>query len=246
MIQTIIIDDNKEAADNLAQHLKKYTHIKVTGVAYNGTDGLALVSKQKPALLFLDIELPDISGLDFLDRLDNETLGLCQVVVYTAYDAYILPAFRKRVFDVLLKPIDEKDLEGILQRVKTCQEEKAKQAIDKRSNNKLLFYTNTQDFRLVDKKDIGLFQYNHEVRCWEVIVAGSKSPIKLKRNVKSSMLVALDDHFIQVNQKFIINLNYLIEVVDNVCSFYPPFDQLDYVKVGCWYRRKLIDRFYSL
>lgn len=246
MIQTIIIDDNKEAADNLAQHLKKYTDIKVTGIAYNGKDGLALVGKQKPALLFLDIELPDFSGLDFLDCLDKETLGQCQVVVYTAYDAYLLPALRKQVFDVLLKPIDEEDLEGILQRLKTTLKEKAQQDLDKKSDNKLLFYTNTQDFRLVDKKDIGIFQYNHEVRCWEVIVAGSKSPIKLKRNVKSNMLVALDDHFIQVNQKFIINLNYLIEVVDNLCSFYPPFEQLDYVKVGCWYRRKLIDRFYSL
>ena len=46
--------------------------------------------------------------------------------------------------------------------------------------------------------------------------------------------------------KFIVNINYLIEVVDNVCHFYPPFDEIDYVKVGRLYRKKLIDRFLSI
>ena len=100
--------------------------------------------------------------------------------------------------------------------------------------------------KLIDKRDIGLFQYNHEMRCWEVIVAGSKQPIRLKRCVKSDALVELDGQFVQVNQKFIINMDYLIEVVDNVCHFYPPFDMLDYVKVGRLFRKKLIDRFCSL
>ena len=96
---------------------------------------------------------------------------------------------------------------------------------------------------MVDNKEIGLFQYNQELRCWEVIVANSKSPIKLKRNVKGNTLVSSDDSFVQVNQKFIININYLLEVIDNLCVFYPPFEYLNYVKVGCWYRRKLIERF---
>lgn len=243
MIQTIIIDDNKEAAEKLAQSLDKHSEFQVKGIANNGTDGLELIDKLSPDVLFLDIELPDISGLDFLDHLGNGHLGSCLVVIYTAYDSYILPAFRKKVFDVLLKPIEENELEGIVQRIKAYPKEKIpKQAISKK-NGKQLFFINKYDFRVVDNKDIGLFQYNQELRCWEVIVAGSKSPIKLKRNIKGSALVSSDDSFVQVNQKFIININYLLEVIDNLCVFYPPFEYLDYVKVGCWYRRKLIERF---
>ena len=102
------------------------------------------------------------------------------------------------------------------------------------------------DFRLVDKENVCLFQYNHEVRCWEVVVADNRKPIRLKRSVKSTDLLALAPHFMQVNQKFIVNINYLIEVVDNVCHFYPPFDEIDYVKVGRLFRKRLIDRFLSI
>ena len=115
-----------------------------------------------------------------------------------------------------------------------------------RLKNPLLFYTNSIDFRLVHTRDIGLFQYNHENRVWEVIVAGHPTPIKLRRNVNNETLLTIDDRFVQVSQKYVININYLIEVNDNVCRFYPPFDKIDYVKVGRLFRRKLTERFCSL
>ena len=96
MIQSIIIDDNKEAAEKLSQSLNKYSEIQVMGIANNGMGGLDLIDKFSPNVLFLDIELPDISGLDFLDHLGNRNLESCLVVIYTAYASYILPAFRKR------------------------------------------------------------------------------------------------------------------------------------------------------
>jgi two-component system, LytTR family, response regulator len=55
----------------------------------------------------------------------------------------------------------------------------------------------------------------------------------------------LDDTLVRVSQKHIINLGYLIEVADNTCHFYPPFEKLDDVKVGRFFRKKLIDRFSS-
>ena len=98
----------------------------------------------------------------------------------------------------------------------------------------------------MNKEDVCLFQYNHEVRSWEVVIADNRKPLRLKRSVKSTDLLALAPHFMQVNQKFIVNINYLIEVVDNVCHFYPPFGEIDYVKVGRLYRKKLIDKLLSI
>lgn len=251
-MRTIIIDDNKQAVKDLNERLARFSKVEVVAVEHSGLDGLARVSELQPDLLFLDVQLPDISGLDFLDRLDFFTHGRCRVVMYTAYDEFVLPAFRKKAFDVLLKPIDDKELDIIMQRLaehpllptpQSVGQDKDKLMSD---NGKFLLYTNTIDFKLVDKRDIALFQYNHEVRCWEAVVAGSKAPVRLKRTIKGDDLLEVDKQFIQVNQKFIINMNYLIEVVDNVCHFYPPFDNISYVRVGRLYRKKLIDRFYSL
>lgn len=245
---TIIVDDNKQAAQDLATRLGAFDEVELAGMALSGLEGLSLASKCQPDVIFLDVEMPDISGLDFLEQIHTLTHGQCRVVMYTAYDKFILPAFRKKAFDVLLKPIDEKDLASIVQRLTNEDvlvihpEEPA----EKKQSSKFLFYTNTLDFKLIDKRDIGLFQYSHDQRCWEVVVAGSKQPIRLKRNLKSEALTDLSNQFIQVNQKFIINMDYLIEVVDNVCHFYPPFDTIDYVKVSRIYRRKLIERFHSL
>lgn len=169
--------------------------------------------------------------------------------MYTAYDEFVLPAFRRKAFDVLLKPIDPKDLGEMMARLQVAKEEQEDARLTaemQKSDGKFLLYTNSVDFRLVDKRDVCLFQYNHTLRCWEAIVAGSKMPVRLKRALKSEVLLGFDSQFVQVSQRYIINMNYLIEVVDNVCHFYPPFESITDVRVGRLYRRKLIERFSSL
>lgn len=248
-MKVVIIDDDKSSGKVLADLLETKYDMEVLGCALCGLDGLVMMSKLQPDVLFLDVQLPDVNGLDFLDKLPGFVHNRCQVVMYTAYDDYILTAFRKQAFDVLLKPINPQELDTIVKRLEKEEEkmvEAADKAVQDTLNGKLLFYTNSVDFRLVDRDDVCLFQYNHEVRCWEVVVAENRKPIRLKRNVKSTDLLSLDPHFLQVNQKFIVNINYLIEVVDNVCHFYPPFEEIDYVKVGRLYRKKLIDRFLSI
>lgn len=177
----------------------------------------------------------------------------------------MLPAFRNKAFDYLMKPIDDAELRTILRRACIDRRPNVPQSasvkmqddtnpalkalnsdgIAKRNDGKFLIYTNSVDFLLVDIRDIGVFTYNHELRTWEVTVSGRKDPIRLKRNVNSDMIMELDDTLVRVSQKHIINLGYLIEVADNTCHFYPPFEKLDDVKVGRFFRKKLIDRFSS-
>lgn len=260
----IIVDDDKLAANALAEKLKAYEGSVLKGIAHNGTDGLNLMMRTQPDLLFLDIELPDISGLEFLERIDGLNGGRCRVVMYTAHDRFMLQAFRNKAFDYLMKPIDDADLRGILRRacidrrpgtppsdpsrLTLDSNETAKvmsNGIAQRNDGKYIVYTNTVDFRLVDIRDIGIFTYNHELRVWEMTLAGQSEPIRLKRNVSSDMLTDLNDALVRVSQKHIINLSYLMEVTDNTCRFYPPFENLADVKVGRFFRKKLIDRFSS-
>lgn len=253
-MKVLIIDDETPATLVLAEKLGKYDYIDLCGTACSGDIGLKLIKEVQPEILFLDVELPDMSGIDFLKKMREISTKPCHVIMYTAHSDYMLSSFRNNAFDYLMKPIDEKELDTVLSRITTEKKSAGtpdvithNDANDKNSNEeKLLFYTNTVDFRLVHLRDIGLFQYNHEQRVWEAVVACRKEPIKLKRNANNETLLAIDNRFVQVSQKYIVNINYLLEVNDNICSLYPPFDKIDYIKVGRLYRKKLIERFNSL
>ena len=257
----VIVDDEKNCVEALADKLKQYDGTNVVGVAYNGMDGLKLMSEHRPDLMFLDVELPDISGIEFLERIEEISDGRCRVVMYTSHGRYMLPAFRNKAFDYLMKPINDTELRTIIRRI--CLDSSTEQqhtqhtttvptaptiigdGIARRNDGKYIVYTNAIDFRLVDINDIGFFAYNSDLRVWEVTLAGEKRPIRLKRNINSDMLLALNDTLVRVSQKHIINIAYLMEVADNTCHFYPPFDALQEVKVGRLFRKKLIDRFSS-
>lgn len=250
-MKAIIIDDDTAAIDILANKLQAYEDIHVVGMATNGKSGINLTKNCSPDILFLDVELPDMSGVEFLEQMNEVLKGWCQVIMYTGHDGYMLPAFRNNAFDYLLKPIDDSELEKIIRRL-YANKSKIKSPFEtgivkqQNSDGKLLFYTNTVDFRLVHIRDIGMFQYNHDQRVWEAVVAGRKDPIKLKRSVNNESLLTIDNRFIQVSQRYVININYLLEVNDNFCRLYPPFDKLDYIKVGRLFRKKLIERFNTL
>lgn len=252
-MKTIIIDDEQTAIDVLQEKLQKYPDIEVLGTAQSGQEGIILLRKVMPEVVFLDVELPDMTGIEFLSQMDNIVGENCNTIMYTGHESYMLTSFRNNAFDFLLKPLDDEELSQVMQRLYThrgCNHELSdkmeKAGIKRKQDEKLLFYINSVDFRLVHIRDIGLFQYNHDARAWEVVVAGRNNTIRLKRNANNELLVNADQRFIQVSQKYIINIDYLLEVSDNICCFYPPFDKIDYVKVGRFYRKKLIERFNSL
>lgn len=250
-MRVIIVDDDKGAISALTEKLMKFGDIEIVGTAQKASGGLRLMNEHHPDVLFLDVEMPDMSGLDFLDQMDEDNSD-CDVVMCTAYDDYMLPSFRSNAFDFLLKPVDPKELEIVVQRLLVNCEKKRKlgapagDSVRRQDEENFLFYTNAIDFRLVRIKDIGLFQYNHRMRSWEVIVAGRKEPIKLKRSITNDQILGLDRNFGQINQKYIINVMYLFEVKENFCKFYPPFDDIDYVKVGRFFRKRFIERFNRL
>lgn len=236
-MNAIIVDDTQAAIDNLVDKLQKYPDVSVVATAGTGDEGLDMIMRHKPDLLFLDVELPDMTGIEFLSQFNDLAEWPCHVVIYTAYTDYMLPAFRNKAFDFLLKPVDDKELDTVISRFYEERDSEKTAVIKddsiiKNGNDKLLFYTNTVDFRLVQIRDICVFSYDHDTRVWMAVAAGCDKPMRLKRNVNKDVLLGIDSSFIQVSQKYIININYLMEVCDNICRFYPPFDNIDYVQGG--------------
>ncbi len=245
-MKAIIIDDDIKATNDLTEKLGAYTDIEVVATASSATYGIKLLKADIPDVIFLDVEMPEMSGIDFLQEMGNMNIW-CRVVVTTSYSVHMLPAFRHDAFDFMTKPVNPKELETVVEHLRKDISAPKRTINEERQsgNGFMICYTNTEDFQLVNVANIGLFRYNGELRSWEVIIANQKNPVKLKRDVTNKDLVALDKRFVQVNQKFIININCLLKVRDNYCIFNPPFDDVDYVKVGRMFRKRLIERFVS-
>lgn len=245
-MKAVIIDDDKTSNLDLRQRLEGRSDISVEGVAYNGFDGLELINNVKPDVVFLDVELPDISGIDFISRSSYLQSSDCRIVLYTAHDKYTLQGLRKHVHDFLLKPIDPTDLNGVLERLNkySNQENNERGTISK--DNRFVLFTNSVDFTIIGRNDIGIFQYDSISRTWAAVVSSFDHPVKLRSKINGKAIMQLGKQYVQVHQKFIINLDYLINVENGKCHFFPPFDKVDYVTVGRVYKEKLLERFMSL
>jgi len=100
MQKVIIIDDEAAGRMLIRQYLEHYPALIVVGEANNGVDAVRLINEFKPDLIFLDIQMPGLSGFEVLGHLDE----IPQIIFSTAYDQYALQAFEVHAVDYLLKP----------------------------------------------------------------------------------------------------------------------------------------------
>src|SRR5581483_11593595 len=104
-INTIIVDDEALSRRGIELRLREEGDFDIVAQCTNGREALAAISSFKPDLVFLDIQMPGMSGFDVLAQLPQESLPV--LVFITAYDQYAIKAFEARAVDYLLKPIDE-------------------------------------------------------------------------------------------------------------------------------------------
>ncbi|ADO47839.1 two-component system response regulator BtsR [[Enterobacter] lignolyticus] len=116
MLKVLIVDDEPLARENLRILLEEQHDIEVVGECANAIEGIGAVHKLRPDVLFLDIQMPRISGLEMVGMLDPEHRPW--IVFLTAFDEYAVKAFEEHAFDYLLKPIEASRLEKTLARLR--------------------------------------------------------------------------------------------------------------------------------
>ncbi|MEI6172633.1 MAG: LytTR family transcriptional regulator DNA-binding domain-containing protein [Bacteroidota bacterium] len=99
-LRTILIDDEQPARDVVKHYLKDFTEIEIIGEFTDGFSGLKAIQDLKPDLVFLDVQMPKLTGLELLDLLEQPPL----IIFSTAYDQYAIKAFEMNAVDYLLKP----------------------------------------------------------------------------------------------------------------------------------------------
>lgn len=120
-IKAIILDDELDALDNLHFLLKNYCQdVEVIASFVSAKAALSALPSLDFDILFLDIEMPVLSGFDFLDQLDNNDF---QIVFITSYNQYAIKAFRYSALDYLLKPVDIEELKLVAEKaVSRCEQ----------------------------------------------------------------------------------------------------------------------------
>jgi two-component system LytT family response regulator len=116
MLRVLIVDDEPLAREMLRSLLQEERDIEVVGECGNAIEGISAVHKLRPDVLFLDIQMPRISGLEMVGMLDPGNRPY--VVFLTAFDEYAVQAFEEHAFDYLLKPIETQRLTKTLNRLR--------------------------------------------------------------------------------------------------------------------------------
>lgn len=244
--RVVIVDDDDVSLENLDFSLRKDTRFQVEGVARNGKQGKKVITKVRPDLLFLDVEMPDMTGMELLQDIRDSISWNMKVVFYTAYDKYMIQAIRESAFDYLLKPFEEQDLQDILERFVRQKEADSRivpyAGTPLHAGQTFIVFTPTNDMRALRPAEIGFFRYCSERKQWEVILS-QQPPLVLRRGMTAEQIIQYSPCFVQIHQSYIINIDYLMIIKDSKCLLYPPFDKVDELLVSKKYKKELQDRF---
>lgn len=130
MINAILVDDEPLARSMIAEYLASYPQVKVVAECNDGFEGAKAIMQHQPDVVFLDIQMPKISGFEMLEIIDRQPA----VIFTTAFDEYAIRAFEQHAVDYLLKPISKDRFDRAMGKVLDAQQLEA----DKENTRKLM------------------------------------------------------------------------------------------------------------
>ena len=213
MIQAVLADDEVLARQKLRQLLRDEPDIEIVGECSSAHETVELIRLTRPALLFLDIRMPDMDGFDVVGAIQSEEIPMPAVVFTTAYDQYALRAFEVHAVDYLLKPFTAVRLSSAIQRVRE-RLSGADSAMRGGGKGRDSEYTNRIVFK---SRGRILFLPVSEIR-WigaeeNYVRLCTERETHLLRETVAHLEERLDpQQFMRVHRSFIVNLHYVKEV----------------------------------
>src|SRR5271156_436690 len=117
-INTVIVDDERPARDELLYLLKGFPEVNVVALGKNGLEAVNLIKEHEPDLVFLDVQMPGLDGFGVIKKLLERKVPIPQIVFATAFDNYALQAFDVNAVDYILKPFDKSRVAKAVQRAR--------------------------------------------------------------------------------------------------------------------------------
>ena len=200
MIKALIIDDEPLAHEVILYHLAEHADISIVGRCYNATQALSWLPNDHVDLLFLDINMPDLSGIELLKVLRNRP----QAIVISAYQEYAIQGFELDVTDYLLKPVCSERLSQALDKVRFRNEKHSSREVVPH-HIILKVDREKRKFTLVD---ITLLEaYGNYVKLWQ-----GDEMVLVNSSLKLLIEMLPNTKFTQVHKSFVVNNAKIIVV----------------------------------
>jgi two-component system LytT family response regulator len=202
MIKTIIVDDEPLAAGLVSEFLRSYPQFEVVAVCHDGFEALKAIQLFQPELIFLDIQMPKITGFELLELLDSPPA----VLFTTAFDQYAVQAFDAKGLDYLVKPFSEGRFAQAIARF--LSQHKAKElpdAVDypvSEERSKRIVVRVKNEIKIIQTQEVAFFEAEDDY-----ISIHTQEGKFLKKITMKQLEESLDpDKFARVHRSFLVNL----------------------------------------
>jgi len=210
MIRTILIDDEPLARDIVKFYLSDHPEIEVVAECPDGFEGLKAIALHKPDLVFLDIQMPKITGFEMLELVEDKPA----VIFTTAFDEFAIKAFEVNAVDYLLKPIDKSRFNAAIEKLPG----RLKQADNTEAVLEAAAQSPSQSNRVVVKKDgvikiIPTADINYLEADDDYVKLNTVDGSFYKNKTMSYFEQTLDSAvFIRIHRSYIINLAQVTKI----------------------------------
>lgn len=212
-MKVIVIDDEPLARSIVVEYLQSHSHIEIVKECGDGFEGVKAIQEHKPDLVFLDVQMPKISGFEMLELLEQ----MPNVIFTTAFDEYAIKAFEAQAIDYLLKPFSKERFDKALQKYTQLQKSEIpqtqgdeyakKQIAPKEEANRIVVKTGN-NIRIVPTQDILYLEaYDDYVKIY------TQEGFFLKKKTMNHYESVLDSQrFLRVHRSYIINIQQITRI----------------------------------
>jgi two-component system LytT family response regulator/two-component system response regulator LytT len=221
-INTLIVDDEKPAREELAFLLKSFPDVNLIGQGKNGVEAVALIKEHSPDLVFLDVQMPGLDGFGVLKKLVERKMKVPHVVFATAFDHYAVQAFEVNAVDYVLKPFDKARIARAIQKARreiesqTSTTERLEMLVNqlggaaKMAQPVKILVKSQQRLLLVDSEDLIFASIEDGL----ITVIARESEGTSNYRTLEELNEALDSEaFWRPHRSFLVNIHHIKEVV---------------------------------
>jgi DNA-binding LytR/AlgR family response regulator len=227
MIRCLAIDDEPLALQQIAGYIKKTPFLELAGSCESAIQAVEFLGKNPVDLMFVDINMPDLSGMDFVKSLDNPP----KIVFVTAYGEFALEGYRVDAIDYLLKPISYADFLKSANKVKAWFESSQGKPAEISSNKKFLFIKSEYKIFRINFDDIKYIEAMGEYIRIHLVNA---RPVMTQLSMKSIEEQLPAESFMRVHRSYIVSLARISVIERNRIVF----DGNVYIPVSEQYKSK--------
>ncbi len=210
--RVLIVDDEPLARKAMSLALAEFSDIEIIGECGDGFDAVKVINKEKPDVVFLDIQMPKLDGFDVLELLDDPPF----IVFVTAYNEYALKAFESHALDYILKPVKTERLKKTLKRVEKQLRERKEQPVDQLLEQYQQHITPLERILVRDRNRIHILpvkEISHIEAQDDYVAYFTKEKSYLKKETLSGLEKRLDSRqFVRIHRSYLLNIDYLSKI----------------------------------